>query len=120
MASALKLSLYSVLFFAHGKLLFRWLVYQIFPSVFFSIYHSIPGAVFDNKGNGVVVIDLPDGTRVNTYPGRTSTGKPGWSITKPGKKKPAITSLGYLSPYDAFCADPRLKTKSRCSSKIEP
>ena len=51
---------------------------------------NLDGAKVDNKGNGVVVIDLKDGTRVNTYPARTSTGKPGWSITKPGKKKPAI------------------------------
>ncbi|ATR79853.1 hypothetical protein NP7_10850 (plasmid) [Moraxella osloensis] len=51
---------------------------------------NIDGAEVHDKGNGVVVIDLNDGTRVNTYPGRTSTGKPGWSVTKPGKKKPAI------------------------------
>lgn len=51
---------------------------------------SIDGAKIDDKGNGVVVIDLKDGTRINLYPSRTSTGKPGWSITKPGKKKPSI------------------------------
>lgn len=27
-----------------------------------------------------------DGTKIVTYPERTSTGKPGWSVTPPGGK----------------------------------
>lgn len=32
---------------------------------------------------------LPDGTKVDTYPERGSTGLPGWSVTPPGSRKPS-------------------------------
>ena len=51
---------------------------------------NIEGAVVDDKGNGVVIITLPDKTKVQTYPARSSTNRPGWSITKPNKKNPDI------------------------------
>ncbi|MDH2274470.1 hypothetical protein, partial [Moraxella porci] len=42
------------------------------------------------RPDGGTTTILPDGTKIDTYPSRSSTGKPGWSVTKPGKAKPSI------------------------------
>ncbi|TPK69289.1 hypothetical protein FJ546_01400 [Mesorhizobium sp. B2-4-19] len=59
------------------------------PGTFESKLKGIPGANQDVTNVGTTTT-LPDGTKVDTYPGRTSTGKPGWAITKPGQKKAEI------------------------------
>ncbi|MGF2734656.1 SpvB/TcaC N-terminal domain-containing protein [Marinobacter sp. DUT-1] len=51
---------------------------------------DIDGAEQIDRPDGGTTTVLPDGTKVDTYPGRSSTGKPGWSVTKPGATKPRI------------------------------
>lgn len=50
---------------------------------------EIEGAVQDIRDNGTSTTTLPDGRKISTYPARGSTGKPGFSISRPGKRKPA-------------------------------
>ena len=49
---------------------------------------GIEGANQTKRPDGSTSTTLPDGRRVDTYPGRTSTQKPGWQIIKPGRRKP--------------------------------
>ncbi|WLP95811.1 hemagglutinin repeat-containing protein [Psychrobacter sp. M13] len=51
---------------------------------------NIEGAKVDDKGNGIVIITLPDRTVVQTYPARGSTKRPGWAVIKPDAKNPKI------------------------------
>lgn len=51
---------------------------------------GLPGATVAPRPDGGATITLPDGTKISTYPERTSTGKPGYEITKPGEKKSSI------------------------------
>jgi hypothetical protein len=51
---------------------------------------GLPGADVKPRPDGGATITLPDETKITTYPGRTSTGKPGWAITKPRSKKESI------------------------------
>ncbi|TSE09302.1 RHS repeat protein [Mesorhizobium intechi] len=60
------------------------------PGAYEGKLKGIPGAEQSPTAVGGTTTTLPDGTKVDTYPGRTSTGKPGWSITKPNQKKPDI------------------------------
>ncbi|MGP5790225.1 bacteriophage T4 gp5 trimerisation domain-containing protein [Psychrobacter celer] len=50
---------------------------------------GIEGAVQDIRDNGTSTTTLPDGRKVSTYPARESNGKPGFSISRPNKRKPA-------------------------------
>ncbi|MBE0442957.1 type VI secretion system tip protein VgrG [Psychrobacter sp. FME13] len=50
---------------------------------------GIEDAVQDIRDNGTSTTTLPDGRKVSTYPARGSNGKPGFSISRPGKRKPA-------------------------------
>jgi len=50
---------------------------------------AIEGAKQKTRSDGGTSI-LPDGTKVDTYPKRGSTGKPGWSVTKPDASRPKI------------------------------
>ncbi len=47
---------------------------------------GLPGAEQNPTDNGGTSTTFPDGTKIDTYPGRVSTGRPGWSVTKPGGK----------------------------------
>jgi hypothetical protein len=53
---------------------------------------GIEGAKQRPTANGGTTTVLPDGTKVDTYPGRKSSGfdKPGWQVTKPGASRPRI------------------------------
>ncbi|MBX2836789.1 MAG: hypothetical protein KTR35_08035 [Gammaproteobacteria bacterium] len=44
---------------------------------------DIPGAEVEEHSGGGVTATLPDGTEVTTYPERTSTGHPGYSVESP-------------------------------------
>lgn len=50
---------------------------------------EIEGAVQDIRDNGTSTTTLPDGRKISTYPARATTDKPGFSIGRPGKRKPA-------------------------------
>lgn len=63
---------------------------------------GLPGAdTGPQRPDGGVTIEV-DGTKVDLYPGRTSTQKPGFQITKPGASKPTIkgSAEGIESPAD--------------------
>jgi hypothetical protein len=49
---------------------------------------GIPGAEHGPTGNGGYQVELPDGTKISTYPGRSKSGtdKPGFQVTKPGQR----------------------------------
>ena len=51
---------------------------------------AIEGAKQRTRPDGGTSTFLPDGTKVDTYPKRDSTGKPGWSVTKPNASRPKI------------------------------
>ncbi|WP_420350762.1 RHS repeat domain-containing protein [Paenirhodobacter sp.] len=51
---------------------------------------GLAGAAVEPRPDGGATISLPDGTKISTYPERTSTGKPGYEITKPGERKSSI------------------------------
>ncbi|MER8409373.1 hypothetical protein NKH16_32840 [Mesorhizobium sp. M1307] len=60
------------------------------PSTFADKLKNIPGAIQNPTNVGGTTTTLPDGTKVDTYPERRTTGKPGFAITKPGQKKAEI------------------------------
>lgn len=45
---------------------------------------NIEGAEQVVRPDGGSTTILPDGTKIDTYPSRTSNGNPGWAVTKPG------------------------------------
>ena len=51
---------------------------------------DLPEAVQTQHKGGGTTTTLPDGTKIDTYEGRTSTGKPGFAVTKSGEKKSSI------------------------------
>ena len=51
---------------------------------------GLEGAVSEPRPDGGITVALPDGTKIDTYPARTSTKKAGYAITEAGKGKSSI------------------------------
>jgi hypothetical protein len=66
---------------------------------------GLPDAETISRPDGSTTINLPDGTKVDIYGDRKSTGKPGFQITKPGKKNPSIKGTFVDKPKDVSQKD---------------